>query len=68
MHNFISSELATKLGIHDFEMGEATQADGAFKGQEVLVTPLIGSLDFTSKGMWTKKISIFPFSSMKMLF
>ena len=32
IHNFYSTKLATKLGIHDFEMGEATQADGAFKG------------------------------------
>ena len=36
--------LATKLGIHDFEMGEVVKADGAFKGQEVSVTPLIGKL------------------------
>ena len=45
-HNFISTELATKLGIHDFEMGEVIKADGAFKGQEVSVTPLIGKLRF----------------------
>ena len=44
MHNFILTKLATKLSIHDFEIGEATQADRAFKGQEVLVTPLIGKL------------------------
>ena len=69
MHNFILIELATKLGIHDFEMGEAAQANGAFKGQEVSVTLLIlGSLNFTSKGMWTKKIFISPLSSMMMLF
>ena len=43
-HNFISNELATKLGIHDFEMGEVVSADGAFKGQETPVTPLIGKL------------------------
>ena len=43
-HNFISTELATKLGIHDFEMGEVIKVDGAFKGQEVSVTPLIGKL------------------------
>ena len=31
-HNFISHELATtKLGIHDFEMGESMSVDAAFK-------------------------------------
>ena len=43
-HNFISHDLALKLGIHDFETGDVIQADGAFKGQEVSVTPLIGKL------------------------
>ena len=43
-HNFISMELATKLGIHHFEMGDVVKSDGAFKGQEVSVTPLIGKL------------------------
>ena len=43
-HNFISTKLATKLVSHDFEMGEVVKADGAFKGQEVLITPLIGKL------------------------
>ena len=33
-HNFISQELALKLGIHDFEMGEEILANGAFKGQK----------------------------------
>ena len=47
-HNFISHELALKLGIlalklgiHDFEMGDVFQANGAFKGQSILVTLLI---------------------------
>ena len=43
-HNFISTHLANKLGICDFEMGKVIKADGAFQGQEVLVTPLIGKL------------------------
>ncbi|MCO5613123.1 hypothetical protein L7F22_067398 [Adiantum nelumboides] len=43
-YNFISIELATKLGIHDFEMENVVQAEAAFKGQEALVTPLIGKL------------------------
>ena len=43
-HNFITHEMASKLGIQDFEMGEIIQADGAFKGQQVPVTPLIGKL------------------------
>ncbi|MCO5596792.1 hypothetical protein L7F22_050862 [Adiantum nelumboides] len=43
-HNFISLELAAKLGVQDFEMGDAMKADGAFIGQDVSVTPLIGKL------------------------
>ena len=31
-HNFVSTNLATKLGIHEFEMGEVIKADGAFQG------------------------------------
>ena len=44
IHNFISTNLATKLGIHEFEMGEVIKVDGAFQGQEVSITPLIGKL------------------------
>ncbi|MCO5583910.1 hypothetical protein L7F22_037827 [Adiantum nelumboides] len=33
-HNFISHELAAKLGIQEFEMGDAMKADGAFIGQD----------------------------------
>ena len=40
-HNFISTNLATKLGTREFEMGEVIKADGAFQGQEVSITPLI---------------------------
>ena len=54
-HNFISTELAMKLGIHDFEMGEALKADGAFKGQEVSVTPLIGKLRLHVQGYVDKE-------------
>ena len=43
-HNFISHKLALKLGVHVFEMGDHILANGAFNGQEVLVTPLIGKL------------------------
>ncbi|MCO5611413.1 hypothetical protein L7F22_065666 [Adiantum nelumboides] len=43
-HNFISLELAAKLGIQEFEMGDAMKADGAFIGQDVFVTPLIGKM------------------------
>ncbi|MCO5601712.1 hypothetical protein L7F22_055835 [Adiantum nelumboides] len=43
-HNIISTELAEKLGIKVGEMGLALEAKGAFKGQEVAVTPLIGKL------------------------
>ena len=34
-HNFISHELALKLGVHEFEMGDVEQANGAFKEQEL---------------------------------
>ncbi|MCO5572361.1 hypothetical protein L7F22_026114 [Adiantum nelumboides] len=43
-HNIISTELAEKLGIKVGEMGPTLEAKGAFKGQEVAVTPLIGKL------------------------
>ncbi|MCO5553536.1 hypothetical protein L7F22_007058 [Adiantum nelumboides] len=36
-HHFISLALATKLGIQDFEMGDAMKADGAFINQELLL-------------------------------
>ena len=39
-HNFISKELASKLGIHEHDM----DAKGASVGQNVPVTPLIGKL------------------------
>ena len=35
MHNFISTHLANKLGIHDFDMGKVIKADGDFQVQEV---------------------------------
>ena len=40
----ISSELARKLGIKTEELETMMNASGAFKGQEVVVTPLIGKL------------------------
>ena len=43
-HSFTSTKLATKLGVHDFEMGEVIQATSAFKGQEILMTSLIGQI------------------------
>ena len=42
--NFIFTKLATKLGIHDFKMGDTFQADGMFKGQEVSINPLKGKV------------------------
>ncbi|MCO5547867.1 hypothetical protein L7F22_001319 [Adiantum nelumboides] len=54
-HNFISLELATKLGVQDFEMGNAMKADGAFINQEVYVTPLIGKLRFHIQGYVDKE-------------
>ena len=43
-HNFISTELAQRLGIQYDEMGTPLEATGAFKGQPVPITPLIGEL------------------------
>ena len=55
IHNFISHELALKLGIHEFEMGDLIQANGAFKGQEVLVTPVIRKLHLHMQGYVDKE-------------
>ena len=54
-HNFISQELALKLGIHDFEMRERIPIDGAFKGQKVNVTSLIGKLHLHMQGYVDKE-------------
>ena len=45
-HNMISSELAQKLGIKTKDLGTTMNASGAFEGQEVVVTPLIGKPHF----------------------
>ena len=49
-HNFISVELAQRLGIQIEEMGPSLKAMGAFKGQQVSITPLIGKLRLHIKG------------------
>ncbi|MCO5568294.1 hypothetical protein L7F22_021993 [Adiantum nelumboides] len=54
-HNFISLELATKLGVQDFEMGDAMKAYEAFINQEVSVTPLIGKLRLHIQGYVDKE-------------
>ena len=43
-HNIISMESPEKLGIKVGDMGPTLEGKGAFKGQEVAVTPLIGKL------------------------
>ena len=43
-HNFISVDLAMRMGISTEELGPALEARRAFKGQEVPVNPLIGKL------------------------
>ncbi|MCO5557233.1 hypothetical protein L7F22_010794 [Adiantum nelumboides] len=53
--NFISHELAAKLGIQEFEMGDAMKADGAFIGQDASVTPLIGKLRLHIQGYVDKE-------------
>ncbi|MCO5566319.1 hypothetical protein L7F22_019996 [Adiantum nelumboides] len=54
-HNFISHELAAKLSIQEFEMGDAMKADGAFIGQDASVTPLIGKLRLHIQGYVDKE-------------
>ncbi|MCO5563266.1 hypothetical protein L7F22_016903 [Adiantum nelumboides] len=54
-HNFISHELAAKLGIQEFEMGDAMKADAAFIGQDASVTPLIGKLRLHIQGYVDKE-------------
>ncbi|MCO5604768.1 hypothetical protein L7F22_058938 [Adiantum nelumboides] len=54
-HNFISHELAAKLGIQELEMGDAMKADGAFIGQDASVTPLIGKLRLHIQGYVDKE-------------
>ncbi|MCO5575034.1 hypothetical protein L7F22_028831 [Adiantum nelumboides] len=54
-HNFISHELAAKLGIQEFEMGDAMKVDGAFIGQDASVTPLIGKLRLHIQGYGDKE-------------
>ena len=48
--NFISQELASKLGIHAQEMGLAIEADGAFDTLSIPVTPLIAKLRLHVQG------------------
>ena len=43
-HNFISQELAKHLEIYKEELGPSLNARGAFQGQEVPVTLVIGKL------------------------
>ena len=54
-HNFISMELATRMGIKTQEMGDNLNAEGAFKGQKVPVTPLIGKLRLHIQGYVDKE-------------
>ena len=37
-HNFISTTVATNLGVHDFDMGEIVRKYGFFKEKEVSAT------------------------------
>ncbi|MCO5603052.1 hypothetical protein L7F22_057195 [Adiantum nelumboides] len=56
-----SLELANKLGIQDFEIRDAMKTDGAFIGQNVYVTPLIGKLRLHIQGYVDKEdFFIFP--------
>ncbi|MCO5586288.1 hypothetical protein L7F22_040227 [Adiantum nelumboides] len=54
-HNFISLELAAKIGVQDFETGDVIKADGAFIGQNVSITPLIGKLRLHIQGYVDKE-------------
>ena len=66
-HNFISHELALKLGM--FERVDLIHADGAFKGQGVLVTPLIGKLPLHIQGyMYKEDFYISPLKQEDIIF
>ncbi len=68
-HNIISKELAEKLGIKAGELGPIQEGSGAFEGQEVSVTPLIGKLrESTSKAMWNLRSFMLHHSPHMMLF
>ena len=54
-HNFISHELALKLGIHEVEMGGVILAKGAFKGKEVSITPFNKKLQLHIQGYVDKE-------------
>ena len=43
-HNFVLQDMIAKLDIHSLEMGLKEQVEGAFEGQQVSITPLIGKL------------------------
>ncbi|MCO5604844.1 hypothetical protein L7F22_059018 [Adiantum nelumboides] len=53
--NFISHESVGRLGIQEFEMGDAMKVDGAFIGQDAFVTPLIGKLRLHIQGYVDKE-------------
>ena len=57
-HNFISIELAQRLGILIDKLGPALVAQGAFKGQEGPVTPLIGKLRLHVQGYLDQRSSM----------
>ncbi|MCO5568041.1 hypothetical protein L7F22_021737 [Adiantum nelumboides] len=48
-------ELAAKLGVQDFEMGDAMKVDGSLIGQDVSITPLIGKLRIHIQGYVDKE-------------
>ena len=54
-HNFILVDLAQCLVINAEEMVPPLQALGAFEGQQVLVTPLIGKLHFHIQNFFNSK-------------
>lgn len=67
-HNFISKELAARLGIHEHEMGYTMDVKGTIVGQKVLITQMIGKLPYMYKAMWIGRISLSPHSNIKMFY
>ncbi|MCO5568549.1 hypothetical protein L7F22_022248 [Adiantum nelumboides] len=60
-NNTKAKEKGVFKGMQDFEMGDAMKADGAFIGQDVYVTPLIGKLRLHIQGYVDKQdFFIFP--------
>ena len=49
-HNFVLQDMVAKLIIHSLRMGLKKELEGAFEGQQVPITPMIGKLQIQVQG------------------